>query len=103
VEHHSGGLLISRVNVELEQVEDAEGERVWFPMRGTFEMFSLNGVISTTPLIVTTISVEPASLRINQGLPDSVFQIDSRGGVPETSGLKSLREAFRKATPPRLR
>jgi hypothetical protein len=101
--------LATLVQIELEQVKDASEKWIWFPVRSTIETFAYGPTtqsirFSDSPFFRETITIVPSSLRINQNLPDSVFQIDSKGGVTDTSDLARVKEEFLHPPPkPKLR
>jgi hypothetical protein len=104
VEYHQDGQLNSRATIELESVQAEDGASVWFPLRGTFESFTLDDRTSGQPFFRQTIQVVPSSLRLNQGLPDTVFALNSKGGVTDTSSLSQARDDFLHPPPaPRFR
>jgi hypothetical protein len=104
VEYRRQGRLVSRANIELQEIETAEDKSLWFPIDGTVEKFALNGQWFDNPILRDRIHVVATSLRINSGLKDSVFSIGSSGGVADTSSLRRLREEFfRQPPPPKFR
>lgn len=98
VEYREGGSVVSRASIELAEVEDDGGVRLQYPRRCVFESFKDNNRQYDRPISRETIAIVPASLRLNQGLPDSVFSLNSKGGVTDTSGLAGMRVEF--ANPP---
>jgi hypothetical protein len=99
VEHRNVGDLISRATISLARVESEEGKTLWYPTKCRFEAFNYNGQQSDKAFVEETVLVVPSSIRLNSGLPDSVFSLSSSGGVADTSGLALLRDEFRHPRP----
>jgi hypothetical protein len=104
VEHRREDRLLSRIQIRLANCDADDRPKVWFPIEGWMESFAFNDQYSTSALFKETITIVPSSLRINQNLPDSVFQIDSNGGVTDTTNLARVKDEFLHPPPkPKLR
>ncbi len=94
IEKRKADRLMDRTTIELAEVEGVDKERHWFPTRGVVESYNLDGRYYDKPVLINRIEVVPSSLRINQGLGDEVFGIESKRDVTDTSSLANVREEF---------
>ena len=77
IERESDGALIMRIDqVEIGRFLDEKGKEVWFPTYGRSTSF-MRGEGEGSPMAVNTMGIIDGSLKLNQGLPDERFTLDS--------------------------
>jgi hypothetical protein len=88
------GKLLSRTNVTaFGQFRGPDGTSVWLPLRSTTEQFMWNFEWSDQPFIVETQDIVHDTIRLNQGIPDSRFELRPimaklGGPSPRKPGMK---------------
>ncbi len=94
VEHWQGETLWYRTDdVRLDQVPTADRKTVWLPVKGRTQQFTDSDLKQVDePVARETYSVAFGTARINAGLPDEVFSVNWKGGLPDSAELKRLRE-----------
>ncbi len=86
--------------IVLAQIEYDNGKKkAWFPMKGESNTFIGNEGTVDHPVWHETYSINDGSVRINQGLKDSQFTLDWKGGLPESPALLELRAKIKPAKP----
>lgn len=101
VEDLSGSDVRMRTDrIELERQPLADGRSLWLPVRGVTETFQYSGGFHKTPLYRETYSVINDTIRINQGLADSLFTVAQTSKLPSTDYLRRLRKDFDRPPPP---
>ncbi len=81
--------------IRLAQFPTQDGKQVWLPVYG--ENLSFMGGIGEyldSPTFRETYSLVDGTIQINRGLKDEQFSLDWKGGMPETEGLKKLKDEF---------
>ena len=98
VEYYNGfwypGLNMRCHGIELGQVPLPDGRLVWFPVRGRTESFGTTKGMTSKPVGLETYFIVDGTIRFNQNPPDSMFQIQWKGKMPETAALAKLRKEF---------
>ena len=98
-EEYMGGKLVTRTrDIELRRFEALDGTRMWFPVRGVYESFLNGNRYEATPVVREVSYLVNGTLRLNQRLPDSRFDVAWSGKVSGTPGFEAARAyANRKA------
>ena len=89
--------LAGRIDdVRLEQVGVIDDREVWFPVEAHYYSY-LTGIdeFSDEPVIHMTYHFVRETIRINQGLPDSQFNVFRRPGVDQSESLRRLEREYR--------
>ncbi len=80
VERYRKGQLAGRTDrIQLREVTQPGGPPVWFPYVGVLEGFEWEDVFYAKPVLREEIAIVNGSIRLNQGLDDSVFKIPPPG------------------------
>jgi hypothetical protein len=105
VETRELGKTTNRAVIELREVETEDGQTVWFPVSGTYDLYGYDRKLYDRPASRDTIKLVKHSLRINGGLPDSVFSVTKSSLQPVRSpALEAFREEFtNRPVPPKFR
>lgn len=77
--------------IVLESLPTEDKKQVWLPIRGEYQEFGRGSFLSTSPHFVETYSTVNGSIRINQGLADSIFSAKASVDVGGTEEMKNLR------------
>ncbi len=92
-----GDKLLGRTEkIRLAQFPTEDGkQQVWLPVYGEDLSFAGEvGEYRDSPSFRETYSLVDGTIQINRGLKDDQFSLDWKGGMPETEGLKKLKEEF---------
>ena len=99
VETFRNAKLSTRLDkVSLQQFTARDGVAVWIPVAGTVEGFEWENKFYSRPVLRQTIALVAGSVVVNQGLPDAVFSIDRKGGMPGSDELKKLEKINAEST-----
>jgi len=71
------GVRMRSTGIELTRIPAANGRELWFPVRGRTETFHLDGKQYGTRVVgIETYFIIDGTIKINQGVPDSQFQLN---------------------------
>lgn len=89
------GRVVSRFsNIKLAQVPTEDGKTLWFPVKGEIESFKWEQDVYSKPIFHESCAVVDGTLRINSGLPDSVFSLEKGSSIAENESLRAVRKQF---------
>lgn len=95
VESMRGEDLWMRTVIELKQFPDRDGQLVWLPADGVLDSFiKIDSSISKNPVVREVFHVVSDTVVINPTLPDKMFKVDYKGGLPESPELAAEKMQF---------
>lgn len=96
VDFEQRGRLVSRTDgVELSQIRTADGRLEWIPVKGSFTSYlSGRNELSDSPVFSEDISVVNSSVRVNETIPDSKFDVFNELKSVARSELRGVQTQF---------
>ena len=112
VEHYHDSRLYLRCKIlEIIRLPGAGPRSIWLPTQCQLDGFQWETSYYSKPVHRQTVSMVYASILVNVGLPDSLFTVKGKGGLPDIekfgkikqeAGELALRREFDQAPPPPL-
>ncbi|MGE3820320.1 MAG: hypothetical protein AB7I30_12955 [Isosphaeraceae bacterium] len=87
--------LISRTDgIELAGFKTSHGRTYWLPIRGKHELFVWRERFFEQPVVRETFLVDQATVRLDLGLPETLFSLRESAENPPPSSLRPLFRAY---------